>query len=61
LQKRPRFNSQKIPTKPQFSDTPTLPRGYPPFCQKGLLLYHSITNTLEWIGSMVGLKIIPIN
>jgi hypothetical protein len=48
-----RFNSPKSPVKkPQSSDTPTLPRGYPPFCQKGLLLLPSITNTLEWIGSI---------
>jgi len=46
-----RFNSPKTLLKSQFSDTPTLPRGYPPFCQKGLLLLASITNLRELFAS----------
>jgi hypothetical protein len=54
--------SRECPTKisknpvknPQFSAMPKPPRGYPPFCQMGLLLYPTITNTLEWIGFWLG-------
>jgi hypothetical protein len=38
-------------TKLQFSTQPNPPRGYPPFCQMGLLLYPSITNLRELFAS----------
>jgi len=50
--------SKKPCKKTQFSVTPTLPRGYPPFCQMGLLLLGSITNTLEGI-SVVTIQYLP--
>ena len=42
------FHDPKTPAlKPQFSDTPTPPRGYPPFLSEGTPLFPSITNTDE--------------
>jgi hypothetical protein len=53
-------NFLKPGTKPPILKYADPTPGVPPFCQMGLLLLPSITNTREWIGMVENARIIII-